>query len=154
MIILNQGERRIPSPMMAPWAGMVFDCPGCGARVEIEAHDTFHTAGPSKFVRCPGRMDGGVKPCDELIYFKENPTRIVSFRGISIGRPAIGIKRPAEQNEAISTLITRAIHEIENLQQKLASGEQEGWEGSKRRLELKARLEEAASQFATSSTQT
>lgn len=40
-------------------------------------------------------------------------------------------------------LLKAALWEIENLQRKVAAGEQEGWEGSKRRLDLKERIEKA-----------
>lgn len=49
----------------------------------------------------------------------------------------VTLKRYAE-------LIDRARSEIENLQKKLAAKEPEGWEGSARRIRLKAELAEAS----------
>ena len=49
----------------------------------------------------------------------------------------------------ISNLLNRVRYEIENLQQKLAAGEPEGWEGTQRRMLLKHELEQAASTIIT-----
>ena len=43
----------------------------------------------------------------------------------------------------MSSLLTQALAEIENLQNKIANRELEGWEGSKRRCVLKSNLKQA-----------
>jgi hypothetical protein len=43
----------------------------------------------------------------------------------------------------IKNLLSQCLSEINNLQDKITHNEPEGWEGSKRRLVLKSRLDDA-----------
>lgn len=76
-----------------------------------------------------------VEAAEEILDALENPTP--DMDDDLKGYLAEIIDRHARSAEAVS-LIRQLTDEVENLQKKIAAGEQEGWEGSKRRCVLKA----------------